>query len=98
MTDQDCSSVIPSVAPGMLGEYSCLAKNTLGSHSVLFTVLDERKIIITEPPRHLVVAPGQTASLRCGGESPRAAINYQWYKGKRNSGEYQSLTSLHLKW
>ena len=94
MTDQGISLVIDSEAPGRLGEYSCLAKNTLGSHSVLFTVLGERKIIVTEPPMDLVVAPGQTASLRCGGASPLASITYHWFKGRQAKVTYTPKVDL----
>ena len=44
--------MISSVRSGSLGEYGCLAKNKFGSDSVLLTVVDERKIIVTEPPQH----------------------------------------------
>ena len=43
--------MISSVRSGSLGEYRCLAKNNFGSDSVLLTVVDERKIIVTEPPQ-----------------------------------------------
>ena len=45
------SLVVRSVSAARLGEYSCLAKNKLGSQIVVMTVLDERKIIVTESPQ-----------------------------------------------
>ena len=75
------SSVISSVRSSSLGEYSCLAKNKFGSDSVTLTVVDERKIIVTEPPQYSVVTAGQTARLRCGGHSALGTVKYRWWKG-----------------
>ena len=73
--------MISSVRSSSLGEYSCLAKNKFGSDSVELTVVDERKIIVTEPPQYSVLTPGQTAQLRCGGHSALGTVKYQWWKG-----------------
>ena len=70
-----------SVQSSSLGNYSCLAKNKFGSDSVQLTVVDERKIIVTEPPQYSVVGAGQTVRLRCGGHSALGRLSYRWWKG-----------------
>ena len=79
--------MISSAPPDSLGEFSCLAKNTQGSDSVVMTVLEETEIIVTTPPRSVVRAPGQTARLRCAGHSSVGEVRYQWWKGNRRVEE-----------
>ena len=52
--------MISSLSSDSLGEYSCLAKNTQGSASVLLNVLDGREIIVTRPPKDEERPPGKT--------------------------------------
>ena len=52
--------MISSLSSDSLGEYTCLAKNTQGSASVLLNVLDGREIIVTRPPQHEESPPGKT--------------------------------------
>ena len=73
--------MISSVRSSSLGNYSCLAKNKFGSDSVQLTVVDERKIIVREPPQYSVVGSGQTVRLRCSGQTGLGRVRYTWWKG-----------------
>ncbi|KAM9753321.1 neuronal cell adhesion molecule-like isoform 2-T2 [Menidia menidia] len=69
---------IVNVSESDAGDYRCMAKNQLGSvHSIIRVVVKAAPYWITDPPRNLVLAPGESSSLICRASGiPKPSIKW----------------------